>query len=109
MYQPDPKVKYQPRKQAGRDPKYCAWLRTQQCAACWFPPPSIVAHQRIIGSAGIGIKPPDSDAVPLCRHCHALEHAGAVTFWNQGTREKTREFVEMVRDWHISKYEKEKS
>jgi len=98
-----------PKAKPGVDLKYRAWLRTQPCSNCWFPAPSIVAHQRILGGGGIGIKPPDSDALPLCHHCHALEHAGAVTFWNQGTREKTREFVEMIVDWHLTKYEDEES
>lgn len=105
---PDPKPKHKPKcKSNGTDPKYLAWLREQQCANCWMMPPCDPAHQRILGRGGIGIKPPDSDALPLCRNCHAKEHMGAVTFWGQGTKELTRVYVQMLCDWSLKKYQEE--
>lgn len=107
MLKPDPKVKHKPRKQSGRDPKYLAWIRTQPCAACGFPPPCQAAHQRCLGGAGIGIKPDDKSVLPLCFTCHAKEHAGSLAFWEQGTREKTREYVQKIINWHLNKFKDE--
>lgn len=106
---PDPKPKRPKKRQrTGADPKYLEWLRGQACCACWFPPPSEAAHQRILGGGGIGIKPPDRDALPLCRYCHVKEHTGAVTFWGQGDKANTKDHVQMLVDWHIKKYEEER-
>ena len=40
------------------------------------------AHIRIYGDGGMGMKPGDDHAVPLCQKCHAEQHRiGERTFW----------------------------
>lgn len=65
-----------------RDPKYLAWIRTQRCLLDWalsnepkgclFP---VEAHHvREKGRRGIGTKPSDRRAVPLCKETHRWYH-----------------------------------
>lgn len=71
---------------------FLAFLRTQRCCACGHPPPVQAAHLRHSDAAkggrnpGIGAKPDDSKAVPLCAWCHldgphALHKIGEERFW----------------------------
>ena len=63
------------------DKKYTDWIRTQPCAKCQRKP-VVVAHQRILGGGGMGLKPSDYDALPLCNECHHYEHQyGYVSLW----------------------------
>lgn len=40
------------------------------------------AHVRILGGGGMGMKPADYDAVPLCKDCHTEQHSkGERSFW----------------------------
>lgn len=87
MYLPDPKPI------AARDKKYLTWIKSQPCAKCGQIPPSFPAHQRIAGGGGEGLKPSDYEALPLCDTCHKREHMGAISFWNQGSKEATRDYV----------------
>lgn len=60
---------------AGDDPDYCAWLRTQRCRMAVHDPcggPLEVHHRRDM--TGLGLRPPDRDAMPLCRKHHAALH-----------------------------------
>lgn len=42
----------------------------------------VPAHQRQLGACGVGMKPPDTYALPLCSSCHNDEHqVGHATFW----------------------------
>lgn len=46
--------------------------------------PSDPAHIRVGSNAGMGQKPDDSKAVPLCRICHSKQHQqGERTFWGK--------------------------
>ncbi len=63
------------------DDGYLAFLRLLPCTACGKPAPSDAAHIRF-GSVlygkrmvGMGEKPDDKWAVPLCRACHTDQHA----------------------------------
>ena len=62
---------------------YLQYVRGRACLAegpsCFGDPEA--HHVRENGNAGTGIKPPDSDAVPLCAGHHAeLHRVGAKTF-----------------------------
>lgn len=62
---------------AGRDVSYLAMVRQLPCLKCGMEP-SEAAHVRFASAAfgkasGLGRKPPDSAAVPLCACCHRLD------------------------------------
>ena len=42
--------------------------------------------------------------LPLGTLCHDLEHKGSITFWGQGTKAKTKIFVQKMCDDHIKRY-----
>lgn len=93
------------------DKKYRAWIVTQLCVKCDFFKENYIlpAHQRILGGGGTALKPPDKDALPMCKACHGAEHDGAVTFWGQGTKAKTKIYVQKLCDSYIKKYKEEQN
>ncbi len=97
-------------KKSKRDPKYLKWLKTQPCCNPNCPGNCgdiVPAHMSILGDAGTGTKAPDSHALPLGCLCHGLEHQGVLTFWGQGTKAKTKIFVQNICDEHLGRYEYE--
>lgn len=73
-------------------PAFLAFVRRRPCCACGAPAPSQAAHVRMgeprLGkrNAGIGEKPSDRWAVPLCAPCHldspnAQHRVGEHRFW----------------------------
>lgn len=63
-----------------RDRKYLDWLKTRACVVC------AVVHGGMLRygggcdpahghSAGMRVKGPDKDAIPLCRRCHSEQHS----------------------------------
>jgi hypothetical protein len=44
------------------------------CVACGKAAPSEAAHVRTGTDGGVGVKPGDRYAVPLCTACHARQH-----------------------------------
>ncbi len=50
---------------------YLAWVRRQPCLGCGREPAGEAHHT---GRHGIGQKPPDGQAVPLCAECHMALH-----------------------------------
>ncbi len=67
-----------------RSQAHCNWLRGFHCciAGCSSVPIE-VAHVRLGSGAGIGQKPDDFRAVPLCRDHHSEQHQiGEMTFWS---------------------------
>ena len=82
-------IRPNPKSITQRDKGYLLWLRTQTCAFCGAGVVQgevqvVPAHK----GGGIATKGPDDEAVPLCVKCHAIEHAGAVTFWKGRDRDK---------------------
>lgn len=83
-----------PKQPRIRDDKYLAFVRRQPCCVCWMVAPSDAAHIRM-GSqvnrktaAGMGEKPDDKWAVPLCRPvlgirqgCHKSQHSMNEAEW----------------------------
>ena len=50
-----------------RNARYLAWIRTQPCCVCGSKRAVEASHT---GPHGIGQKPPDSSAIPLCANHH---------------------------------------
>jgi hypothetical protein len=65
-----------------RDRDHLAFVRTLPCLACGRRGPCEAAHVRLGTDGTSGRKPSDRYTVPLCSHCHAVQHAtGEVAFW----------------------------
>lgn len=78
-----------PRQQC---PAFLRFVRRHPCCVCRAPAPSQAAHIRMAAtdrgkrSTGMGEKPSDRWAVPLCRFCHldaplAQHRIGEARFW----------------------------
>jgi hypothetical protein len=56
-----------------RDKEYLRWLAHFPCVICNIKDGTVVAHHVRIGQAGgVGLKPSDSNCIPLC-HTHHME------------------------------------
>lgn len=72
-----------------RSPAHLAFIRSFACCACHSTVKIEAAHVRIGSGAGMGQKPDDWRAVPLCggsetggRGCHQAQHEmGERSFW----------------------------
>jgi hypothetical protein len=63
--------------------QHLAFVRQLPCVACGKAAPSEAAHVRTGTDGGVGVKPGDRYAVPLCDACHAKQHRiGELTFWS---------------------------
>ena len=63
--------------------QHLAFVRQLPCVACGKAAPSEAAHVRTGTDGGVGVKPRDRYAVPLCAACHAKQHRiGELTFWS---------------------------
>ena len=80
-----------PRTVARRKPKldshrrgqHLSFIRQLPCVACGRAAPSEPAHVRTGTDGGVGIKPGDRYAVPLCTACHSKQHRiGELSFWS---------------------------
>jgi hypothetical protein len=66
-----------------RRAQHLAFVRQLPCVACGKAAPSGAAHVRTGTDGGVGVKPGDRYAVPLCAACHAKQHRiGELTFWS---------------------------
>lgn len=105
---PNPKKKHKKKKRRqGVDTKYKEWIKTQKCSNPNCPGQCgdiVPAHQSCLGTSGVGMKAIDRHTLPLGCLCHNAEHAGHVTFWGQGTKSKTKIFVQNLCDEHIERY-----
>jgi hypothetical protein len=68
------------------DDDYLALIRRCPCLACDTDPAGEAAHLRLTApgkpTTGIGIKPADVWALPLCPVCHRRQHSmGELLFW----------------------------
>ena len=71
-------------KEGGRwkSPAHLKHVRSHACVYCDATAPIEAAHVRNGSDAGMGRKPSDFYAVPLCKPCHQRQHnLGEVTFW----------------------------
>jgi len=75
-------------KTVKRDKKYIEFIKDQPCLVCCSPGPSDPHRVRMGTDGGMGLKPSDKYAVPLCHtHHQVLHHYGERVFW-----ENTKEF-----------------
>jgi hypothetical protein len=72
-----------PKPNLHRRGQHLAFLRQLPCVACGKAAPSEAAHVRTATDGGVGVKPADRYAVPLCATCHAKQHRmGELSFWS---------------------------
>lgn len=68
-----------------RSQRHCNHIRGHACVVCDAEAPIEVAHVRLGSGTGMGQKPHDYLAVPLCggpQGCHQRQHTmGEATFW----------------------------
>lgn len=69
-----------------RDRAHLDFIKTLFCCVCGASPCD-PAHIRIGTICGVGLKPNDSECVPLCRPCHEESHKGERTFWSKVKRD----------------------
>src|SRR5215468_7084923 len=63
--------------------QHLAFVRQLPCVACGGAAPSEAAHVRTGTDGGVGVKPGDRYAVPLCASCHVRQHRiGELAFWS---------------------------
>ena len=63
--------------------RHPAFVRQLPCVACGKAAPSEAAHVRTGTDGGVGVKPGDRYAVPLCAACHTKQHRiGELSFWS---------------------------
>jgi len=63
--------------------QHLVFVRQLSCVACGRAAPSEAAHVRTGTDGGVGVKPGDRYAVPLCAACHAKQdRIGELTFWS---------------------------
>lgn len=61
---------------------HLGWLRLLPCVACGAPGPNEAAHVRSGTDGGMGLKPSDRFALPLCKADHREQHQiGETAFW----------------------------
>lgn len=67
-----------PKSSRYRDDAYLAYVRLHRCMnpQCRRPAPSQAHHVDAVDGTGIGTKPSDLWAVPLCWECHRLVEDG---------------------------------
>ena len=72
-----------PKNKPLRNRKYLDSFRDAPCCGCGARDGTVVpAHIRHGHGGGMGLKPDDSYALPLCRGCHDLQHRlGEPAFW----------------------------
>ena len=82
-----------------RDRKYLDSLRDAACWVCGLRDGTVVGAHIRAGFAGIGAKPDDDMALPLCHKCHALQHdIGEPSFWANAYRiDDKAEAIECVK------------
>lgn len=95
-----------------RNKRYLEWMRLQTCCSCGAEShperPSEAAHVRLGMGGGIGLKPSDYRTVPLCRYCHAEQHAkGERTFWARMEEDRGMG-AELVILVHLASYAQDK-
>ena len=72
-----------PKPNLRRRVAHLSFLRQLSCVAYGKAGPSQAAHLRIGTDGGVGRKPGDRYAVPLCSSCHAKQHrVGELPFWS---------------------------
>ena len=78
-----PVARGKPKPNLRRRVQHLAFVRQLPCVTCGKAAPSDAAHVRTGTDGGVGRKPGDRYAVPLCTACHAKQHrVGELSFWS---------------------------
>lgn len=80
------------------DPAYLRSFRDCPCMVCGSTETTVGCHVRKEGDGGMGYKPSDNLALPLCGPHHAEEGAGEEKFWRKYFNISIREVQEIARD-----------
>ena len=75
-----------PKKRSGRwkSQSHCTFLRKFACCVCDSITAIEVSHIRLGTDGGLGRKPSDFYAIPLCKECHSrLHQRGEATFYRE--------------------------
>jgi len=84
-----------------RSQRHLRHVRGHACVNCDAETPIEAAHVRLGSGAGMGQKPDDFLAVPLCGGyggCHGLQHTyGEETFWRQAGKDPLAIIEELIR------------
>lgn len=89
------------------DPGYLTWIRLRSCIACGRFGPCDAAHIRSAAleydkpSTGMGEKPDDRWALPLCRSCHLTQHAygNELGYWKKIGRNPFQEAARLYSEY----------
>ena len=77
-----------------KNKNYLIKLSEMKCCFCRMTPCGEAHHIRKGTNGGMGLKPSDCYAIPICRSCHILIHTkGEVTFYKQ-YRKTPQEMIE---------------
>ena len=80
---PRPVARSKPKPNLRRGVQHLAFVRQLPCVTCGKAALSEASHVRTGTDGGVGRKPGDRYAVPLCTICHAKQHrVGELTFWS---------------------------
>lgn len=85
---PEIRSPYRRTPEQGGDEAYLRWVRTLPCCMCGARPPSHAHHKT---GAGMALKAPDRETLPLCRKDHRDLHDGNGRF-DGWSREHKREW-----------------
>jgi len=83
-----------------RSQAHLSHVRSHACVACDCDVRTMIeaAHVRIGSGTGMGQKPDDWRAVPLCKVCHAQQHEiGERTFWDRLALDPETVIVELIK------------
>jgi hypothetical protein len=84
-------IKRPRRVTARQNATHLGFVRKLPCTNCKCRPQCEAAHIRFQNGGGLGLKPPDSCVVSLCRACHLAQHncpTGEVGWWGDIDRAK---------------------
>lgn len=72
------------KKTKWKSKKYREFISGKPCIVCCSPYASDPHHEDDgIKNSGMGMKPPDTQCIPICRKCHDLRHKiGPLVFWH---------------------------
>jgi len=74
-----------------RNKEYLNSVALQSCLYCGKYPAGVAHHVRWAGECGVGMKPADYYAIPLCPKCHDLAHNDPKMFGERVGREEIYE------------------
>lgn len=88
-----------------RNASYLEFIRQLPCIACSTQAGVQAAHVRMAGDGGIGLKPSDYRAVPLCARCHGEQHQhGEATFWRARGADPNAVIIRLITAYIVDRH-----